>query len=40
MDSMKRPGRDVIARYRNWYQQDDDFFTHVETMVKAIAHID
>jgi hypothetical protein len=39
MDSMKRPGRDVIAHYGN-YQQDDDFFTHVETMVKAIAHID
>jgi hypothetical protein len=37
---MKRPGRDVIARYGNWYQQDDDFFTHVETMVKTIAHID
>jgi len=37
---MKRLGRDVIARYGTWYQQDDDFFTHVEIMVKAIAHID
>jgi hypothetical protein len=26
---MKRLGRDVIARYGNWYKQDDDFFTHV-----------
>ena len=26
---MANLGRDVIARYGNWYQGDDDFFTHV-----------
>jgi hypothetical protein len=27
--SMPSLGRDVIARYGNWFHQDDDFFTHV-----------
>jgi hypothetical protein len=26
---MANLGRDVIARYGNWFQGDDDFFTHV-----------